>query len=436
MTETTTQKQTNQFRIFLTRPTTKNDKFGLSFLLFIAILPLVSLYAPRALAFLPGLIALIFLTLQYFYLGKKPHLPKTLLLCAIITCGLAFVSSLWALDFDVAFKRSIKMSAILIPGVFFVSLSRHIPNNIIQKYAILLPAGAFLAIALLSLDYLSDLSLYKLINNIPFDENTKLHTRNRSACVLIVLALPALFCLRSALPSQKHTIPILAALLLLPTFLITASQSAQLALFCGLLIAIAFPYGRKWGWLTLKVMIALLTLTAPWIAMWLFSNYAEAIHALPRMGKGDQSASAGNRLEVWDFVSRYALQNPLYGFGIESTRVVEEFDSQEIFQRGKTILHPHNFALQAWMEFGILGAILMASFLVITLQKIQNKFQYASQRILLPTLCMMLSIGATGYGIWQSWWLGLILTAAAFSLICARFSQAQKEAHSKQEIDK
>lgn len=173
----------------------------------------------------------------------------------------------------------------------------------------------------------------------------------------------------------------------------------------------------------MKAAIVVLTMTAPWIAIWLFDNYAQTIHNLPRMGNGDQGASAGNRLEVWDFISRYILQNPLYGYGIEATRAVEEFDSAEIFQRGTTILHPHNFALQAWMEFGIFGALAASAFLVHMLGIIQTKFKYAAQRIYFPVFIVLVSIGSTGYGVWQSWWLGLILTAIAFSIICVRYSE-------------
>src|SRR5436190_23671517 len=83
------------------------------------------------------------------------------------------------------------------------------------------------------------------------------------------------------------------------------------------------------------------------------------IDHVPWLGYGQ--AFANNRLEIWDFVSRYALRHPLHGFGIEATRAVEAFDSQQIYQKKATILHPHNFAIQMWIEFGLIGGLLAAA---------------------------------------------------------------------------
>ena len=79
-------------------------------------------------------------------------------------------------------------------------------------------------------------------------------------------------------------------------------------------------------------------------AIWAFNNISAQVEAVPILGSG--GGYAGARMEIWDYVSRYALQNPLYGFGVEATRQVPSFGSTESYQEGQTILHPHNFVLQ------------------------------------------------------------------------------------------
>ena len=402
------------------------DRCAFYFFLAIALLPVISVFAPRALSFLPGLIALVFYALRYFYLKEKTSLPKTLLVITGGICALSFISIIWAIDQDIAINRSIKTAATLIPGIFLVHLALQASGQAIKKYAYLLPIGFFTAVMLLSFEYLAGLPLYHIIHDIDLSQHVQLHEFNRTASVLAVLFIASFFGIQHRFPKKHGLVPIAVIAVMAPVFLITASQSAQLALICGTLIAALFPYSKPWAWNILKLVTITLVFIAPWLAIWLFQNHAQDIHALPHMGNGDQSASAGNRLEVWDYVSRYALQNPLYGFGVEATRAVEKFDSAEVFQKGTTILHPHNFALQAWIEFGVIGAVSVSALIFYCINKIQHSFQYASQRILLATLCMLISIAATGYGMWQGWWLGLILLATVYAIICARYCQTEK----------
>lgn len=405
----------------------KTLRYGMIVLSLLALVTFVSVIAPRALSFLPGLLALIGLGVRYFYVREKTSWPKTLLLITGSICALSLLSALWAIDPAMAIRRTFKTAAVIIPAAFLVRLALDMPEQALRKYTPYIPFAFFAGMALISLEYLAGMPLYHIIHNIPFDQKVQLHVYNRGASVLAVLFIASFFTLQSCANKQKTLLSAAAILVTIPFFVITASQSAQLAIICGVIIAFLFPYGKKWAWMILQAGLVSLTLLAPWIAIWLFHNYADSIHALPHMGGGDQGASAGNRLEVWDYISRYALQNPLYGFGVEATRSVKEFDSAEIFQRGKTILHPHNFALQAWIEFGLIGAISTCALVIYSLQKIQKDFQYGSQRIFLPTFCMLVSIGATGYGVWQGWWLGLILMAVAYTVICARYDQLSKE---------
>jgi O-antigen ligase len=118
------------------------------------------------------------------------------------------------------------------------------------------------------------------------------------------------------------------------------------------------------------------------------------------------------RLEIWDFISRRALQSPFIGHGTEATKSIT-FDTAQLYQPGKTILHPHNFALQLWIEFGAFGAALGAAFLGDILSRIY-KFDLPLRRFSLALLMASLSVASTGYGLWQGWWLGVFCLLIAF----------------------
>jgi O-antigen ligase len=157
-------------------------------------------------------------------------------------------------------------------------------------------------------------------------------------------------------------------------------------------------------------------LSAPFIAIWIYNHWAGFIDTLPLLGNKGFAAA---RLEIWDYVSRYALQNPWYGYGLEATRHIQ-FESKEIYQKTSIILHPHNFAFQTWIEFGLIGvftAIGLFTGLILTMQKYLTPQQ---AYYVLPALVVTFSVASTGYGMWQAWWIGTLFTVAAICILAAR----------------
>ena len=80
-------------------------------------------------------------------------------------------------------------------------------------------------------------------------------------------------------------------------------------------------------------------------------------------------------------------------------------------------MHPHNFALQLWIEFGLLGASISAAWISALVYLISKQPNILARRISLATLIATLSIASMGYGIWQGWWIGLLFYACATVII-------------------
>ncbi|MEZ5918889.1 MAG: O-antigen ligase family protein [Alphaproteobacteria bacterium] len=114
-----------------------------------------------------------------------------------------------------------------------------------------------------------------------------------------------------------------------------------------------------------------------------------------------------------------ALEQPLHGFGIEATRALTDFDTRQLYSPTKGVLHPHNFTLQLWIEFGLPGVLLAGAFIGFILRKIGTLPGHAA-RVALATFIATLCVASTGYGLWQGWWLGSFAALAAFTVIAGK----------------
>jgi hypothetical protein len=134
--------------------------------------------------------------------------------------------------------------------------------------------------------------------------------------------------------------------------------------------------------------------------------------------------SAAHRLLIWDFVAARVAERPLLGWGMEGSRAVPGRDanpSPEALARFNLAtpaasrwellpLHPHNGALQLWLELGLPGALLGAALAL--------SLGFAAARAARPAVAAAaLAAGAVtaalSFGAWQEWWVGAELMAAA-----------------------
>jgi O-antigen ligase len=138
--------------------------------------------------------------------------------------------------------------------------------------------------------------------------------------------------------------------------------------------------------------------------------------------------SAAHRLLIWDFAAARIAERPLLGWGMEGSRAVPGHDahpSPETLGRFRLSdpaaasylptaellpLHPHNGALQLWLELGAPGALLGAALAFL--------LGLSASRAAQPEVATaMLAAGAVtatlSFGAWQEWWIGAELMAAA-----------------------
>ena len=120
-----------------------------------------------------------------------------------------------------------------------------------------------------------------------------------------------------------------------------------------------------------------------------------------------------HRLIIWSFVKEKVLERPILGHGFFASRFIVNETKQTVNLTNYELipLHPHNNILQIWLDLGIVGLIiffiLIRTFLkrIYDFSNINNKVS----AIAMISFLQIFFIGQISFGIWQSWWISIIL---------------------------
>lgn len=138
-----------------------------------------------------------------------------------------------------------------------------------------------------------------------------------------------------------------------------------------------------------------------------------------------------HRIEIWHYTANRITEKPLTGWGFDGARhidakatqfVAELPDGSDIAYPNVTLLplHPHNGALQIWLELGLPGALLAAALLValgfhIGALPLAPAKRAAATAAFSATFSLIL----LSFGLWQNWWQASFwLLLILFGLVC------------------
>lgn len=199
-------------------------------------------------------------------------------------------------------------------------------------------------------------------------------------------------------------------------------DTAKIAAMLGLLAAGAAAVAPRAVPRLIGAGLALLILAMPLL-----------VAIIPALPVERLPGSALHRMLIWDFAAARIAERPLVGWGMEASREIpggHEQPSAAALDRMRVTdpalrqwfaephvhvlpLHPHNGALQLWLELGGIGAAiaaLLAWFLGVAAARAPSPAA-ASGALASAAVTAMLSFGA-----WQAWWVAAMLLAAA---VCA-----------------
>lgn len=318
---------------------------------------------------------------------------------------LALTSATWSITPDKSLSRALKITAIFLLAFPVYNAIQTLPAKHIHRIKSFFPFPLIILAVFLLIEIYGGMPVTHMVNALPMEERTQLYTLNKYCSILSYLfPLGIVFAIQSKQLSIALLLTILTACVLYKTEL----QAAQLAFGVGLLApVILFIIPRN--------AIPLTILTCGFLVAFMPFLSPIAFDALASLADDKSSilhkASISMRLENYDFISRKIMTNPLTGFGIDSTRSIE-FESGQQFYKGTSILHPHNMALQIWIEFGLAGVLVAWAGLLHLNDRLLRKT--GKPRYMAYTLlCCSLVFLMISWSIWSSWLLGLILFTSA-----------------------
>jgi O-antigen ligase len=147
------------------------------------------------------------------------------------------------------------------------------------------------------------------------------------------------------------------------------------------------------------------------------------LERLPGLGETADSfkISAGHRLLIWSFAGDRIAERPLTGWGLDASRAIPGGDDPIRPGEPWMPLHPHNAALQVWLELGAPGAVLFALLVALVwgaLARAEWPPLFAAAAGGSLTIAFVGCFGT--YGIWQEWWLGTLSLSLFLVLVIGR----------------
>lgn len=116
------------------------------------------------------------------------------------------------------------------------------------------------------------------------------------------------------------------------------------------------------------------------------------------------------RIGYWNRAVDWTAEHPLRGWGLDASRA---------FSPGIQ-LHPHNGALQAWLELGAVGALIAAAFWWLALSGLARRRASVVAAAGASTAAVYLLFGGVNFGLWQEWWLALGALAVVIGATVSR----------------
>lgn len=367
----------------------------------------VGILFPRLFAYLPALSGLALGLVLYTY--KIPFLnsEKHILACLVATLTLATLSALWSVNPGFSVERALKVALILLPGFLFYIGARTITLTL-KQIKILLCCFCLLSLALFIEKILGHPATAHLMT-----EPVPGFKLNRHFVVVALLSLPFLYFVKQ-LTFKYKTLTLIILIVFWGIIMSkTDSQTALVSYWVGVLFLFSFPNYKN---IIRLFFIGLMILSCVFPLM--VKPLKQAVPEQKLVDGVMLEASIIHRFEIWEFSTDSIMKKPLIGHGLDSLRFLKS-DKWMPNQQADNALHSHNIILQLWVEFGVMGAIMLVLFLFMAMQKILAIHDLQKRKFYVAVFASATCCAMTGYSFWQSWQLGLFIFLMALSVLIA-----------------
>jgi len=361
------------------------------------------------------------LVLGWLALRQRPVLDRGLALPLALLFLWGLASSLWSPQPLEAAGLAARSLLTLLLLLLLADFCRRLPPELARQALSRALPGFLLALALLIEERLSHLGLTRLFGGGEDAVGARWDDRlNRGVFAVVLHSLAPAAALWIAGHRQLAAAPPFAALAVVLFF---PSQAAVVAA-AGALLFLGLGLARPAlaAGLFLALGLALLLAALPVALLLGQSGLAEA---------GWLDITARARVQIWNFTAERILERPLFGWGLDAADVMPNFGevSQLPWQEQIIPNHPHNGALQLWLELGLVG-LLLATALFLQLWRRARRLVPPAGAFVLALWAAVLAIQSLSVGLLQSRWLALVGLALLQLLLVLRAAAACQQSPS------
>ena len=320
---------------------------------------------------------------------------------ALVATGLVLSSATWALVPAQSIKVGLSFAGLAIFGLIMLFQAKHQSEDESAITQTALVAGMSIALILLALG-----TLYGLMYELPLwgkENQHPLSTLSHAQTVIAIFLVPSLAILWNRGTKAKAYAAGLIGITAI-TFFNLEHSASNLAILAGITAFILVRRAGRIGMLILCGAIAIAIISMPFV-LCSFIPTQEALNALTQNDGGWSSET--HRFHMWRFVIEAISNGPhALGFGADASRSFPGANEKIMWGIELMPLHPHNGALQIWLELGVIGiaVVIIVLALIFKLTKHTPNTERAVQAALLSAFIVPWLLS---YGVWQSWWIAL-----------------------------
>lgn len=367
--------------------------------------PFLALFAPRS-THLPLAITAILGCCTHRFKNLKSLLkPEWILLGLFFLCALA--STQWSINTDFELHDLGKVSLTFIALILTVQYFNQLGQNQIQRHLKAFLIGLGLVTALVIIDRLWGYPLTEIVHASPAVTYSRFITL---ACLGIWGG--CLMLSNTSYHSIWAFIIIAAYVIFFWSYDFDAGPVALI--FGAIVMGLSILTPKFTSFLMrLGILIGPLLIVG-WFGLFMSHDHWQKI-AYPHVYNTHQQ-----RIEIIDWASKRIVERP-QGYGFSQTQELSQIkpiDSYTV-RDGKLnvvrlwqdgIRHLHNGILQIFLELGIIGFLLFASFIWILLGRLYHlnldRYQLGVMHGYVTTTLFIFSVS---FGVWQTWWLSTIM---------------------------
>ncbi len=312
------------------------------------------------------------------------------------------LSASWAIEPARSLIKEMQLMGLFAAAIVLAAAARSVSDE--RRLAVLAIAGTALGLAIALIDFVTSGGLSGQVSMRPFSP-TRL---NQIAVWLAIMLLP----LTALLWGRSRTLLGIATPFALgATVFLLDGTTAKSAALLSLPFAVLLYWRRR---IIARIAAALsvtAVLAAP-LTLPLLADDPQVIREADTV-----KTSLAHRFYIWDFAGKRIAERPLLGWGLNSSRSIPGGKELIRTNQERLPLHPHDAALQVWLELGLPGAALSAlllGWLWLRLAVAAWPRLYAAAAG--GSLAAASAVMSAGWGVWQEWWIAM-LSLAAFAII-------------------